>query len=172
MAFCFVQGMVGHFSSAAPATHSRRYGENKNEKLYPCGENDFLPARLAFFHTAPPGPINTGNHRFSLRVHRSTLISVATSCALKSAGLFSFFSFIFTYFFLHLASLKNQFGVPYNIYRYPIYNIIYIGHNVFYRIKCYIMLPHFHYFNHHIKNLYYVYTFIIIIDFIFILLPF
>jgi len=55
-----------------PRAHRRRTrrahrgGENKNEKLDPCGENDFLPARLAFFHTAPPGPINTGNHRFSL----------------------------------------------------------------------------------------------------------
>lgn len=43
-----------------PRAHRRRTrrahrgGENKNEKLDPCGENDFLPARLAFFHTAPP----------------------------------------------------------------------------------------------------------------------
>jgi len=69
MAFCFVQGTVGHFSAPAHRRRTRRAhhgGENKNEKLDPCGENDFLPARLAFFHTAPPGPINTGNHRFSL----------------------------------------------------------------------------------------------------------
>lgn len=60
------------FSAFSDATRARtpfpcRRGENKNEKLDPRGENDFLPARLAFFHTAPPGPINTGNHRFSVR---------------------------------------------------------------------------------------------------------
>lgn len=96
-----------------PPTRARRHGENKNEKLDPCGENDFLPARLAFFHTAPPGPINTGNHRFTL-LHRSTLISVPMSCALKSAGLFSSFSFIFTYFFFYLHPLKIN-SVSYNI---------------------------------------------------------
>lgn len=69
MAFCFVQGTVGHFSTA-PArarvrstllrtAHRRRSSENKNEKLSStlCGENDFLPARLAFFRVARPPPL-------------------------------------------------------------------------------------------------------------------
>jgi hypothetical protein len=83
-----------HRAHRCRTRRAHRGGENKNEKLDPCGENDFLPARLAFFHTAPPGPINTGNHRFSLLdVH----IYTTTSCALKlRRGFFlsSYFSFI------------------------------------------------------------------------------
>lgn len=66
MAFCFVQGTVGHFSTARACArvrstllrtaHRSRSSENKNEKLSStlCGENDFLPARLAFFRAARP----------------------------------------------------------------------------------------------------------------------
>lgn len=96
-------------TDAAYAAH--RGGENKNEKLDPCGENDFLPARLAFFHTAPPGPINTGNHRFSLldapRIYIYLYIHTTTSCALKLAGAFFFLltSLLF-YFFPSARPLK------------------------------------------------------------------
>lgn len=79
------------FPLPSPPTRTHRHGENKNEKLDPCGENDFLPAHLAFFHTAPPGPINTGNHRFSLLFAPHTYsVNTTTSCALKLAGAFPF----------------------------------------------------------------------------------
>jgi len=82
---------------------AHRGGENKNEKLDPCGENDFLPARLAFFHTAPPGPINTGNHRFSLLdVHIYIYTHDDVMRPKTSPRLFSFFFSFILFFFLRV----------------------------------------------------------------------
>lgn len=84
------------FSPPQPPARAHHHGENKNEKLDPCGENDFLPARLAFFHTAPPGPINTGNHRFFLlSAPRTHSTNATTSCALKLVGAFFLPSLLF-----------------------------------------------------------------------------
>lgn len=106
-----------------PRAHRRRTrrahrgGENKNEKLDPCGENDFLPARLAFFHTASPGPINTGNHRFSLLSMLIYIYKHDDVMRPKSRrGFFSFFLFLFYSIFFPFATLKNQFD---EIFRLP-----------------------------------------------------
>jgi len=93
---------------------AHRGGENKNEKLDPCGENDFLPARLAFFHTAPPGSINTGNHRFSLLdshiyiyMYIDDVMRPKTRRGFFLSSYLSFIRFFFDFF--PFASLKNQF---------------------------------------------------------------
>lgn len=103
------------FPPPPPPTRTHRRGENKNEKLDPCGENDFLPARLAFFHTAPPGPINTGNHRFSLlhtlRVHDDVM---------RPKTRRAFFLFLLYFFPSRLLKINStphiRAAVPYNTY--------------------------------------------------------
>lgn len=105
MAFCFVQGTVGHFSSARAPCAVAAAAKTKMKNSTLAAKTIFYPLSLAFFHTATRPPVQSipaiiaspsTHSRAQVYIYtRSSSTTPTKSCALKGPFFPLFFPLLF-----------------------------------------------------------------------------